>query len=51
MTYIDPVEVARVRQISLLDYLQQREPDELVRLGNGTYATRMHDSLDSRPAA
>jgi hypothetical protein len=45
MTYIDPAEVARVRQISLLDYLQQREPDELVKLGANSYCIREHDSL------
>jgi hypothetical protein len=45
MPYIEPAEVERVKKIDLLDYLKQREPDELVRLGNGTYTTKTHDSL------
>jgi hypothetical protein len=34
MPYIECAEVERVKKIGLLDYLQQREPDELVRFGN-----------------
>jgi hypothetical protein len=45
MPYIEPAEVERVKRIDLLDYLQQREPDELVGLGGGTYTTKAHDSL------
>ena len=45
MPYIDPKEIERVKQIDVLTYLEQREPDELVRLGNGSYCTKTHDSL------
>jgi hypothetical protein len=45
MPYIEPAEVKRVKKIDLLDYLQQREPGELVRLGNGSYCTKTHNSL------
>jgi hypothetical protein len=45
MPYIDPKEVERVKQIDLLTYLQQCEPDELVRLGPDSYCTKTHDSL------
>jgi hypothetical protein len=45
MPYIDPTEIEKVKQIDLLAYLEQREPDELVRLGNNTYCTKTHDSL------
>jgi hypothetical protein len=45
MPYIDPKEVERVKQIDLLAYLQQCEPDELVRIGAGSYCTKTHDSL------
>ncbi len=45
MPFIDPAEVERVRQIDLLSYLQEREPDELVRTGVNTYRTKTHDSL------
>jgi hypothetical protein len=45
MPYIDPTEIERVKELDLLTYLEQREPDELVRLGNDTYCTKTHDSL------
>ncbi len=45
MPYIEPIEIERVRKIDLLTYLQEREPDELVRTGTNTYCTRSHDSL------
>jgi hypothetical protein len=47
MPYIEPAEVERVKKIDLIDYLQQREPDELVKLGNGTYTTKAHKAHDS----
>lgn len=45
MPYIDPTIVAQAKQIDLLAYLQEREPDELVRIGPSAYATKTHDSL------
>lgn len=45
MPYIDPSVVAQAKQIDLLTYLQEREPDELVRIGPNAYATKTHDSL------
>lgn len=45
MPYIDPSVVAQVKQIDLLTYLQEREPDELVKIGPNAYATKTHDSL------
>jgi hypothetical protein len=45
MPYIRTSEIERVKTIDLLSYLQQREPDELVRLGANSYSTKTHDSL------
>lgn len=45
MPYIDPSIVAQAKQIDLLTYLQEREPDELVKIGPSAYATKTHDSL------
>lgn len=45
MPYIDPSAVAEAKQIDLLTYLQEREPNELVKIGPSTYATKTHDSL------
>lgn len=45
MPYIDPSIVAQAKQIDLLAYLQEREPDELVMIGPSAYATKTHDSL------
>jgi len=45
MPYIDPSVIEQVKRIDLLTYLQNREPDELVRLSNSTYSTKTHDSL------
>lgn len=45
MPYIDPSVIAQVKQIDLLTYLQEREPDELVKIGPSAYATKGHDSL------
>lgn len=38
-------QVERARQLDLLSYLQQYEPQELVRVGSGVYSTRTNDSL------
>lgn len=45
MPYIDPSTVEQVKKIDLLTYLQEREPDELVKIGPNAYATKTHDSL------
>ena len=45
MAYYQPEEVARVKEIDLLTYLQNYEPDELVHFSRNTYTTRSHDSL------
>lgn len=45
MPYINPSVVAQVKQIDLLAYLQERETDELVKIGPSAYATKTHDSL------
>lgn len=37
--------IERARQLDLLSYLQQYEPQELVRVGSGVYSTRTNDSL------
>lgn len=45
MPYIAPEVIAEAKRIDLLTYLQNREPQELVRLGGGVYCTKEHDSL------
>ena len=38
-------QIEQVKTIDLLTYLKQCEPDNLVKLGGGSYCTREHDSL------
>ena len=45
MPYYPPDQVARAREMDLLTYLQNYEPDMLVPCGPNTYCTREHDSL------
>jgi hypothetical protein len=45
MPYIDPEVVREAKQIDLLTYLQNYEPQELVRFSGNAYCTRTHDSL------
>ena len=45
MPYIPPNIVAKAREMDLLTYLQNYEPQELVHFGGNTYCTREHDSL------
>lgn len=45
MPYIPPEVVAKAREMDLLTYLQNYEPQELVHFGGNTYCTREHDSL------
>jgi hypothetical protein len=43
--YIEPVEVARIREIDLFTYLTTCNPDELIKVSHAEYKTRTHDSL------
>ena len=45
MPYLSKAQIAAAREMDLLTYLRQSEPEELVHIGGGTYATRTHDSL------
>lgn len=45
MPYISPEIVAEARQIDLLTYLKNYEPNELIEVCRNTYTTRTHDSL------
>lgn len=45
MPYIPPEVVTKAKEMDLLTYLQNYEPEELVHFGGSTYCTRTHDSL------
>lgn len=45
MSYIPPEVVARAKEMDLLTYLKNYEPNELVHFSGSTYCTREHDSL------
>lgn len=45
MSFVPPEEIAKARQMDLLTYLRNYEPGELVKVANGNYCTREHDSL------
>lgn len=45
MPYIAPEAVMEAKRVDLLTYLQSKEPQELVKIGNGVYSTKSHDSL------
>lgn len=45
MPYIPPEVVEKAREMDLLTYLKNYEPQELVHFGGNTYCTRTHDSL------
>lgn len=45
MSYVKGEYISQARQMDLLTYLQNFEPGELVKVANGTYCTREHDSL------
>ena len=45
MPYIPKEIVKKAEEMDLLTYLQNYEPNELVKIGNGTYTTRTHDSI------
>ena len=43
--YVPKQEIEQARQLDLLSYLQQHEPEELVRFSSHVYTLRSHDSL------
>lgn len=45
MAYFTPEQISRAKEIDLLTYLQNFNPDELVYESRNTYHTRTHDSL------
>jgi hypothetical protein len=45
MPYYDKEQIAKAREMDLLTYLQNYDPNELIPMGHGTYCTRTHDSL------
>lgn len=45
MPYIPPEVVAKAKEMDLLTYLKNYEPNELVHFSGSTYCTRSHDSL------
>lgn len=45
MPYYSPTVINDVRKIDLLTYLQNYEPENLVRFSRNTYCTKEHDSL------
>lgn len=45
MPYVSPEDILQAKQMDLLTYLQNFEPNELVRVSANTYRTREHDSL------
>ena len=45
MGYATKEDIAKAKEMDLLTYLQNYEPNELVKVANGTYCTREHDSL------
>ena len=45
MGYVDSCAINKAREMDLLTYLQNYEPQELISCGKGTFCTREHDSL------
>ena len=45
MPYIDPETILEIRKIDVLTYLQNYEPDNLIRYSRNTFCTKEHDSL------
>jgi hypothetical protein len=45
MGYVLPEDIEQAKQMDLLTYLQNYEPQELVRVSGNTFCTREHDSL------
>lgn len=45
VSYFSKEDIAKARKLDLLTYLENYEPDELVRVSGNVYCTRTHDSL------
>ncbi len=45
MAFYSKEAIEKAKQVDLLSFLKQFEPEELVRISNNTYSTRTHDSL------
>jgi hypothetical protein len=45
MAYVTPEQIEQAKQMDLLTYLQNFEPQELVQFSGDVYTTRTHDSL------
>ncbi len=45
MSYVTTDEIIQARQMDLLTYLQNYEPENLIKISRDTYCTREHDSL------
>ena len=45
MSYYSPEDIQQAKQMDLLSYLRQFEPQELVHVSGNTWCTREHDSL------
>lgn len=45
LSYVTTDEIIQARQIDLLTYLQNYEPENLIKVSRDTYCTREHDSL------
>ena len=45
MPYVSPEDIQRAKEMDLLTYLRNYEPEELVHISGETYCTREHDSL------
>ena len=45
MGYVTPEQIAQAKEIDLLTYLQNCDPNALVHVSGNTYCTREHDSL------
>ena len=45
MRYIAAEDIAKAKEMDLLTYLRNYEPQELVHVSGNTYCTREHDSL------
>lgn len=43
MPYINREDIIKAKQMDLLTYLQNFEPNELVRVSSNTYSTKEHD--------
>ena len=49
-SYVTPQEIEQARQLDLLSYLQQHEPEELVRFSSHVYTSAATTALKSQTA-